>query len=263
MSSPDALNSASPPRSDPAQDRRAQLHEWRMRALELSAERGQQLLDDVRDQVRERSFEGDPGLAYSRISRAIRQTVMLHAKFEEEANKSTEQREAEAAAARAAEAQRAAQAQAGRKAYQKRQVKKAVKLAMDLEWEAAEALGQAPDYADLDTDLHERLDDYDDYSDFGRLPVGAVVENICRVMGIEFDPALWEDEPWAVAEMAEKAPGSPYADWRPPALETANDDISDADEDDPDGADEDDPYGLAEEDDRPRRQSRAPRRNLR
>jgi hypothetical protein len=96
----------------------------------------------------------------------------------------------------------------------------------------------------------------DDYSDFGNLPVGAAVENICRVMGLEFDPALWEDEPWAVAEMAEKPEGSPYADWEPSAPETANDDT---DPDDPGEDDETDPYGLAEEyDEPPRRRSQAP-----
>ena len=89
--------------------------------------------------------------------------------------------------------------------------------------------------------------------------------NICRVLGIEFDPALWEEEPWAKAEMAEKPEGSPYAEWQPStpetAPETANDDDADpdvADPDDPGADDEDDPYGLAEEDDRPRRRSRSP-----
>jgi hypothetical protein len=73
-------------------------------------------------------------------------------------------------------------------------------------------------------------------------------------MGLEFDPALWEHEPWAVAEIAEKPEGSPYAEWSTEP-ETANDD----DPDDPGADDEDDPYGLAEEeDDPPRCRSRAP-----
>ncbi|HEX4508385.1 MAG TPA: hypothetical protein VH722_21840 [Alphaproteobacteria bacterium] len=250
MSPPDAtLSSAS---AADLQDRQAS-HGWRMRMLEVAAERGLNLLDEVRDMARERTAEGDLGLTYSRITKSIRQCVMLHAKFEEEAGKSDAQREAEAAAARAAEAQRAASAEAGCKAHRKRQAKKAVKLAMDLSWQAADERGEQLDYAEMLLDLNERIDDYDDYSDFGSLPVGAVVENICRVMGLEFDPALWEDEPWAVAEMAEKPEGSPYADWEPSAPETANDD-DDLGEDD-----ETDPYGLADEyDEPPRRSSRAP-----
>src|ERR1700761_9422260 len=100
MSPPDAtLLSASA--ADP-QDQQAN-HAWRMRMLEMAAERGLEQLDDLRQQSRDGSYEGDAALAYSRIAKAIRQTVMLHAKFEEDANKSDEQKKAEAAAAQAAE----------------------------------------------------------------------------------------------------------------------------------------------------------------
>jgi hypothetical protein len=222
-----------------------------MRMLETAAERGLELLDEIRDRARERTAEADLGLAYSRISKAIRQSVMLHARFEEEFSKTDAQKAAEAAAARAAEAQRAASAETGRRVRQKRQVKKAVKLALDLAVEEAEARSDEPfDFSERYADLNERLDDYDEYSDFGRLPVGAVVENICRVMGLEFDPALWEREPWAVAEMAEKPEGSPYAEWQP---EIANDDEADGETSGEDYEDEDrDPYGLAEDADRER-----------
>jgi hypothetical protein len=251
MAPPDATLQ-SIPAADP-QDRPPS-HAWRMRMLEIAAERGIELLDEVRDRARERQDEGDLGLTYARITRALRQSVMLHARFEEEAGKSAAQREAETAAALTAEARRAASAEADREAHQRRQVKKAVKLAINVEFNDAYARGQeGPDYGERLTDLYERLEDYDDYSDLGHLPVGAVVENICRVMGLEFDPVFWQDEPWAVAEMAEKPEGSPYADWQP---ETASDDEPDG-EDDPED-EEDDPCGLAEENDRPRRRSRAP-----
>lgn len=242
MSTPDAMI-PSAAAADP-DDRQAN-HAWRMRMLEIAAERGVELLDDLRDRARERA-EDDIGLSYSRIARAIRQSVVLHARFEEEFHKSAEQKAAEAA-------QRAAQAEAGRRARQKRQVKRAVTLAMDLDCDAAEARGEeARDYGEFTFELHERLDDYDEYSDFGRLPIGAVVENICRVMGLTFDPALWQDEPWAVTEMDEKPDGSPYAEWDPEAPETANDD------DEPD-EEADDPCGLAEEaDEPPRRRSQGP-----
>ena len=252
MSAPDAML-PSATAADP-QGRPARLHDWRMRMLEMAAERGIDLLDEVRDRARERTEDEDLGLAYARISKAIRQSVMLHARFEEEFNKTAEQKAAEAAAARAAEAQRAALAEAAPKARQKRQVGKAVKLALDLAIDEAEAEATEPlDFSHHYAELRERLEDYDEYSDFGRLPVGAVVENICRVMGLTFDPALWEHEPWAVAEMAEKPEGSPFADWETSPPETANDD------DEPDDAEpddeEDDPYGVAEEvdDDRRRR----------
>src|SRR6185312_12890081 len=224
-------------------------HAWRMRMLETATERGIDLLDEVRDRARAGSEEDDLGLTYSRISKAIRQSVMLHARFEDDFNKTAEQKAAEAAAEAAAEQAAEARRAAAPKARQKYLVRKAVTRALDLAIEDAEAESTEPlDFSHNYVELRERLEDYDEYSDFGRLPVGAVVENICRVMGLEFDPALWEHEPWAVAEMAEKPEGSPYADWDPAPPEMANDD------DDPD-----DPYGLAEDDDDPsRRSSRAP-----
>jgi hypothetical protein len=63
----------------------------------------------------------------------------------------------------------------------------------------------------------------------GNKPVGETVEGICNVLGLTFDPALWEDEPWAIEEA--KAKGSPPVD-RP---ETANDDEDD----------DADPFGIA------------------
>ena len=257
--SPDALASASPLQEDLAQDRRAKLYEFRMAALERLTDRGLTLLDDVQRTATafDAPAENDLGLTYSRISKAVRQTLMLHARFEEDFDKTAEQRAAEAAARAAAERAAEARRAAAPKEHRKRQVRKAVKLALDLAVEDAEARSTEPlDFSRHYVDLRERLEDYDEYSDFGRLPVGAVVENICRVMGLEFDPALWEDEPWAVAEMAEKPESSPYAEWEPSPPETANDD--DGDPDDPGEDDEDDPYGLAEEDDPPRRSSRAP-----
>jgi hypothetical protein len=93
-------------------------------------------------------------------------------------------------------------------------------------------------------DMNERLDDADELELDAR-PVGVIVSGICRAMRLPFDPALWEDEPWAKAETREKPKGSPFAKWR----RTVNDD------DDEDA----DPFGLAEtDDDRPSRRSQGP-----
>jgi len=68
-------------------------------------------------------------------------------------------------------------------------------------------------------------------------PVGAIVEHICKVIGLKFDPLLWEYEPWAIKEIETKPAGSPYADW--PRLE-------DWPDIDPDQGNEDDEYALDE-----------------
>jgi hypothetical protein len=69
----------------------------------------------------------------------------------------------------------------------------------------------------------------------GRKPIGEIVEGICKVLGLKFDPALWEDEPWGIEQARTKPAGSPFADW----LDSANDD------DEADADDEADPYGIA------------------
>src|ERR1700761_3949355 len=87
--------------------------QWRMRLLELAAESALTMLRKIADDtVAERTEpQADAGLAYSRISKALRQALMLHAKFEEDSCKTGQERAAEAAARQAREAQRAAATQ--------------------------------------------------------------------------------------------------------------------------------------------------------
>ena len=204
----------------------ARLGQWRLRFVELAAESALAMLQKITENtVTERTDpQADGGLAYSRISKALRQALMLHAKFEEDSDKTQQERAAEAAARQAQEAQRTAAIQAGAKAHRKRQVEQAVKIAMDAELAENE---EKFDYGGLYGELLERLDDFDDYSDFGRKPVSEIVEGICKVLDLTFDPALWEDEPWAIEEAKAE-----LATERP---ETANDDEDD----------DTDPYGIA------------------
>jgi RNA binding exosome subunit len=205
-------------------------HGWRMRMLETAAERGLELLEEVGARARERADEGDLGLTYSRISKSIRQSVALHARLEEQAGKTDEQKAAEAAARTAVEARRVASAEKLARGRKENAVRRAVTRAID---------DHTDDEDDRDTlydDMNERLDDADEL-ELDTKPVGQIVAGICRAMRLPYDPALWEDEPWAIAETRDRAEGSPFARWR----RTANDD-------------DDDPFGLAEtDDDRPRR----------
>jgi hypothetical protein len=204
-----------------------QFAQWRIRMMELAAESALAMLRKITDDtVTERTEpQADGGLAYSRISKALRQALLLHAKFEEDSYKTSQERAAEAAARQAREAQRAAAIQAGAKAHQKRQVEQAVKQAMDAELAADEKF----DYGGCYGELLERLDDYDDYSDFGRRPVSEIVEGICKVLDLTFDPALWEDEPWVIEEAKAKPAAGQGAEWP----ETANDDEDEDEDTDP------------------------------
>ena len=95
-----------------------QFAQWRIRMMELAAESALTMLQKItEDTAAERTDpQADAGLAYSRISKALRQALMLHAKFEEDSYKTQREQAAEAAAQQAREAQRAAAIQAGAKA---------------------------------------------------------------------------------------------------------------------------------------------------
>ena len=71
-----------------------------------------------------------------------------------------------------------------------------------------------------------RLEAYDDETrdDLERKPIGALVAEICRALGVQVDWSLWEQEEWACHEGETRAPGSPYAYHRvapPPDSEPA------------------------------------------
>ena len=237
MSAPDALSSASSPApGDPALEAAARNHALRMQALEAVIGDGLTILDEIKRRALRTPYEveeehkaepADLGLAFDRISRAVRFTVAQHERLEAEAGKTAEQKQAEAAARAAAEAARAARAQnapspeaLAQKREQDRKlrlVERAVKRAIEDETE---------DYDERDElveALNERLEEREDLG-LDR-PIGAVVAGICRAMRLPFDYALWEDEPWALQEAAEKPKGSPYAKWR----RNANDPFSEDD----------------------------------
>ena len=202
----------------------------RLHLLERAAESAVTMLEKIAaDTVAgEADPQDDGGLKYARVSKALRMTLVLHAKFEEDSLKSDQEKAARAAARQAAEAQRAASARAARKRDQKRTVEYAVEQAIAAE--AAENDDEDErDYGELYNDLYERLKDFEDYSDFGRKSTGEIVEQICRLLNLTFDPALWQDEPWAIAEAKAKPAGSPFAGLP----DTANDDDADDADDEP------------------------------
>jgi hypothetical protein len=233
--------SASPALNDSEQDRPENCArisaipdktEWRMRMLEAAAEAGLDILHEIRRRALAHGVvsateapetlppEGDLGLVYPRIQRAIRQAVALHARFEAEFR--VHEREDADEARRVAALPQPIDLNTERK---KATVRRAVKKAIDI------GIYDPRDREsfDLFDDLDDRLEAFDDYD--SERPIGAIVENICNAVGLQFDPALWEHEPWAVAEAKTKPAGSPYANWPDP---------------DPEQDNEDDEFGLAE-----------------
>ena len=59
----------------------------------------------------------------------------------------------------------------------------------------------------------QRLDDDNEYDalNFNDRPIGEMVVQICRDLGLTIDLSLWEDEEWAIEEAEARTLGSPYA----------------------------------------------------
>ena len=168
-------------------DDRAERH---ARVLRELSEIGMDLAREVRRQALEAGTDipaADLALEFSRIARAVRQTVALEAKLAEDRQ----------ARADKAEASRVLDARV-RGIRRKTRVIGLVERVLESESDGERLLD----------DLAERLEDEND-TDFADAPIGELVARICRDLGVTPDWALWGDEPWAVEARAVEPPGVP------------------------------------------------------
>ncbi|MGH6967231.1 MAG: hypothetical protein ACREE0_22325 [Phenylobacterium sp.] len=126
----------------------------------------------------------DLGLVYSRIARAVRQTLALEIRVAEEIE--TVRREGEQ--------RRVADI---RQAMDERQTEIRDYVAEAIEAEAAEKKSSEREVERLLDDLDERIEagDYDDTLDTA--PIGELVARICADLGVIPDWDLWGDHQWA------------------------------------------------------------------
>jgi hypothetical protein len=129
----------------------------------------------------------DPGLGFSRVSRAVRLTLALKVQLMEGAPE-RDRKEREAVQER--------KIAAARKHRKKIEVARAVEMAIADDAERGE--GGNPE--ELRADLRERLDEVDIDDDLGKLKISEIVERICRDLRIEPDWRLWREEAWFVEE---------------------------------------------------------------
>jgi hypothetical protein len=155
--------------------------------------------------------DGDVGLAFSRVSRAVRLAVLLQSELVKGRDEAAE---AEAAPDR------------GRQAHIGRAVRIVRRIARDhCRAEPFAVSAYAKEAA-------ERLEDDDIYGLVQTRPVGELVALICRDLGLAPDWAALAGEAWAQAEIASGAAGSPFLDdkddpedgpgapvWRPRSLD--------------------------------------------
>jgi hypothetical protein len=129
----------------------------------------------------------DPGLGFSRVSRAVRLTLALKTKLLEEGQQRDRKEREEAQERKIA---------AARKQRRKTEVASAVEQAIEDDVER----GEGGDAEQLRADLRERLDEPDIDGDLGKCTVGDIVQRVCRDLGIIPDWGLWEKEAWYVDE---------------------------------------------------------------
>ena len=198
------------PVSEGPEDARARAAELRcarqMAMLQELAEIGMQMVRAVRDEavVRAEAFDlgvalsaptptstpaspvggRDLGTVYSRISRAVRQTMALETRFAEGLEAA---RTARSSARRATVRLRAVVHQGEVRDY----------VAQAIEAEAVERGTPEKAVERLFDDLDTRLDlgDYDEALLNGS--IGELVARICADLGVSFDWTLWDDHPWA------------------------------------------------------------------
>ena len=199
--------------SDAAAAERAERRLAVLAVLAELAEIGMEITRALRERVAEQAGDdeskGDPGLAFSRIARAVRQTLALDAKLDQERQVARGLALANLAEAQA-KVERAAAHERLRGLIRKSVVRSAVEQAIDDQ-------ADGDDVEWLVTDFRERLDDEDEYDalDFNDRPIGEMVAQICRDLGLTIDLSLWEDEEWAIEEAEGRTLGSPYAFRRP------------------------------------------------
>jgi hypothetical protein len=137
----------------------------------------------------------EAAMAFSRVSRAVRLTVMLQSKLVQELAPLTE------AAERAA-----------RKARERQEPGYRFKARVEGVVErVAKARGDDQDALDrVVRETAERLDDEDFYGDVLDRPLGELVALICRDLGLDPDWSRLAQEAWAQAEAASGDPRSPF-----------------------------------------------------
>jgi hypothetical protein len=147
----------------------------------------------------------DLALTFSRVARAVRQTLALEARFVRE-HLTGELRS------------RTAGPKASPQARMEAERESNLDTIRSVVVEAIEAEGFEPEETErLFNDARERLQDNED--ELADRPVGAIIAEICGALGFQPDWDLWAEESWALKEAHFEASGSPYAaDFEPPDL---------------------------------------------
>jgi hypothetical protein len=147
---------------------------------------------------------GEVGLAFSRVAKAVRQSLMLEEKLAQD-------RQASVAAAEALAAQQREQAA---QIAEDRQVEGFERKTQvrDIVEEVIEEVHDGRDHERLRDALHEHLEGLEDEADLLDRPISQTVSAICEALNLTPDWSFWQDQDWALDEAEDDVKGSPYAE---------------------------------------------------
>src|SRR5271156_5270723 len=159
--------------------------------LEELAELGLAVAKTLKERIAAAGDAGcaDLSLAFTRVSRSIRQTLAFKAKLAEMKAKAAEKRNAK---------ERNHAIETSRLRVKKHQVARDVALMVEATSEPESLL----------TDLHERLMDPDIEDELLTIRVGDVIIGLCDELGIPVELSVWQDKGWFINEGRE-APEPP------------------------------------------------------
>ena len=144
--------------------------------------------DDPAERAPSRFGGAEFGLVYSRIARAVRQTLALEARIAEDIDKARVEHER-------------CRVDVAQLVFQQRQEDIRDFVAQAIEAEAVERHTPDGDVERLLDDLDERLEDgnYDDA--LADAPIAELVARICDDLGVTPDWRIWDDEDWAIEHL--------------------------------------------------------------
>ena len=175
--------------------------------LSLAKAMGQQALDAVASN--DTRTAGTCSMIVTRLGRALRQTLAYKRRIETQLEEKARKIVAEASARRADKLSDDAFARNVRRIERKDMVRIAVEKVIEVELARQEEADEEPN-EDLFSELYEKLDVYENFVDYARDPIGGIAVKLCRDMGLSPDPALWENQPWAIAEIENQVKDSPF-----------------------------------------------------
>jgi hypothetical protein len=191
-------NAAPQPQGLADDDPSVVLAESRIRMLRRLAEIGMELAERTLNTQVAPGKGRDPADSYAPISRAIRLTLALEAKTDEEL------RDLKAGVVRKRKKELKRAAKRHEAAAAKDAAERAVKV-RELVAEAAEfEIADVYEFAQVYHALRERLDEDPAYDDCGVRPLRETVERLCKDLMLSPDWSRWEGEGWTREEGAPK-----------------------------------------------------------